>query len=294
MPYSEILNVVLPTFVVIIIGYAIGKFFQIDMAGVVDIVFYVGLPALGFVSIIGQQIILIDAAGVWAASFLVTAGCGCIGWILFKIKREKHTSLYLPISLPNTVNIPFPIVTLAYGPAGLFVAMLFYIPNVILMYSVGVYLAAGQSRSDNLKAVLKVPAIYAVILGLVFNLFQVNVPALIIEPLELIGSMVIPLVLFTLGFSLSKIKVTAITTTILASLIRVGGGLAIGFLVTILFDMTGVIRSVVILMSAMPAAVNTYLLAAKYKNEAELVASVVLVTTVASLVMIPFLLKVLG
>jgi len=53
-------------------------------------------------------------------------------------------------------------------------------------------------------------------------------------------------------------------------------------------------RSVVILMSAMPAAVNTYLLAAKYKNEAELVASVVLVTTVASLLMVPFLLNVLG
>jgi predicted permease len=49
----------------------------------------------------------------------------------------------------------------------------------------------------------------------------------------------------------------------------------------------------VILISAMPAAVNTYMIAAKYKNEPELVASVVLVTTVASLVLIPFLLHIL-
>jgi predicted permease len=44
----------------------------------------------------------------------------------------------------------------------------------------------------------------------------------------------------------------------------------------------------------MPAAVNTYTIAAKYKNEAELVASVVMVTTIISLVLIPVLLRILG
>ena len=44
----------------------------------------------------------------------------------------------------------------------------------------------------------------------------------------------------------------------------------------------------------MPAAVNTYTIAAKYKNEEDLVASVVMVTTIASLVLIPFLLYILG
>jgi predicted permease len=64
--------------------------------------------------------------------------------------------------------------------------------------------------------------------------------------------------------------------------------------VVYLFDITGIARSVVVLMSAMPAAVNTYTIAAKYKNEADLVASVVMVTTIGSLVLIPFLLHVLG
>ena len=44
----------------------------------------------------------------------------------------------------------------------------------------------------------------------------------------------------------------------------------------------------------MPAAVNTYNIAAKYKNEAELVASVVMVTTIFSLLLIPYLLHILG
>jgi predicted permease len=83
-------------------------------------------------------------------------------------------------------------------------------------------------------------------------------------------------------------------TTVLASFIRLAGGLAIGFVVTSLFGMTGVLRSVIILMSAMPAAVNTYLITARYKNEEQLVASVVLLTTLGSLALIPFLLHILG
>jgi len=98
----------------------------------------------------------------------------------------------------------------------------------------------------------------------------------------------------TLGYSLSGVKINSLGTTLLASLIRLAGGLAIGFLVTSVFGMAGVFRSVIILMSAMPAAVNTYLIAARYKNEAQLVASVVLVTTVGSLALIPFLLHLLG
>lgn len=290
MAYTDVLNVVLPTFIAILIGFVIGKIVKIDMTGVVDIVFYVGLPALAFTSILAQNIVLLDAAKVWASALIVTFGCGVLGWIIFKIKREKHSALYLPITLPNTVNIPFPIVSLAYGPTGLFAATLYYIPNVILIYSAGVFIAAGKSWRENLVNMLKVPTMYTAIIALLLNINHVGVPALIMKPLDFIGGIVTPAVVLTLGFSLSKIKVTSFGTPLLASLARVGGGLAIGLLVVYLFQITGVFRSVVILMSAMPAAVNTYLVAAKYKNEPDLVASVVLITTVASLVLIPVLL----
>ncbi len=294
MPYSEILRVILPTFIAILIGYVLGKKIKIDMSGVVDIVFYIGLPALVFVSILSQQIVLIDAAKVWASGLMVTSGCWLIAWLVFKIKKEKHSGLYLPISLPNTVNIPFPIISLAYGSAGLLVATLYYIPNVILIYSLGVFISAGKGWRENLKTMLKVPTIYAAILALVFNFLHVQVPEMVIRPLEFISGMVVPLVVLTLGYSLSQVKITSLPTTLLASVIRLGGGLVIGFLVAYLFNLTGVFRSVVILVSAMPAAVNTYMIAAKYKNEDDLVASVVFVTTVLSLILIPFLLHILA
>jgi malate permease and related proteins len=294
MPYSEILNVILPTFITIVIGYVIGKIIKIDMTGVVDVIFYIGLPALAFVSILSKEIVFLDAVKVWASALLVTLGCAAAAWVLFRIMKKKHSGLYLPISLPNTVNIPFPIISLAYGSSGLFAATLYYIPNVIMIYSAGIFVAAGKGWQQNLKTMLKVPTLYAAILALLLNFVHVSVPSLIIKPFEFIGSMVTPAVVLTLGYSLSHVKITSLSTTFLASLVRVGGGLAIGFLMVELFGMTGILRSVVVLMSSMPSAVNTYLIAAKYKNEPELVASVVLVTTIISLVLIPFLLHVLG
>ena len=290
MPYADVLNVVLPTFITIIIGYVVGRLVKIDMSGVIDIIFWVGLPALAFTSILSHQIVLIEAAQIFAADVIVTFGCGLLAWLIFKIKREKHTGLFLPVMFPNTVNIPFPIISLAYGDSGLFAATLYYIPNVILFYSLGIFIAAGRGWRENLINMLKVPTMYAAIIALLLNLNRIAVPALIMRPLDFIGSMVTPAVVLTLGYSLSRIKVTSIITTGLASLVRLGGGLAIGFLIVYIFQMTGIIRSVVILMAAMPGAVNTYLIAAKYKNEPELVASVVFITTVVSLLLIPFLL----
>jgi predicted permease len=289
----EILNIVLPTFIVIFIGYMFGKITKLDMSTVLNIIVYIGLPALAFTSMLDKKIVLLDATKVWSAAVMIMFGCGALAWIIFKIIKQRHSGLYIPISIMNTVNIPFPIIYLVYGSEGLFAATLFYIPNVLILYSLGIFIASGKHWRESIKEVLKVPPLYAALLGLMFNLSDVKVPELIINPLSLISLMVIPLALLVLGCNLSKVRITSFPTTLLASFLRVGIGLLLGLLAVTLFNLDGILRSVVILCSAMPAAVNSSIFATKYNNEAELVSSVVLVTTIASLAVIPFLLNIL-
>ena len=290
----DILNIVLPTFIVILIGYLLGKITRINISSIVDVIFYIGLPALAFTSMLDKKIVILDAAKIWAASLMIMLGCGVVAWLVFKIIGQKHSGLYIPISIMNTVNIPFPIIYLAYGSEGLFAATLFFIPNVLIVYSLGVYIASKKHWKESIKEVFKVPAIYAAVAGLMFNLCNVTVPEIVVKPLDFISMMVIPLVLLVLGCNLSVVKMTSLPTTFLASFIRMGVGLLLGLLTVNLFNLTGILRSVVILDSAMPAAVNSSILAMKYENEADLVSSVVFVTTVASLVVIPFLLGMLS
>ena len=290
----DLLNIILPTFIVILIGYIFGRISKIDLSAVVEIVIYIGLPALVFVSMLDKKIVLLDAVKVWTAALMIMFGCGVVAWIIFKIIKQKHSGLYLPVIFMNTVNIPFPIIYLVYGAEGLFAATLFYIPRILLFYSLGIYISSGKHWKDSIKEVLKIPPLYAALAGLLVNFFHLRVPELIVNPLTFISTMVIPLVLLILGYNLSKVRVTSVPTTLLASVLRVGVGLLLGFLAVNLLGLTGVLRSVVILDSAMPAAATTTILAARYKNEVEMVASVVFVTTIASLMIIPFLLRLLS
>ena len=86
----DILNIILPVFVAIFIGYIFGKITKVDMSVIVDIVLYVGLPALAFVSILDKNIVLLDATKVWAAAIMIMLGCGIAAWIVFKIIKQKH------------------------------------------------------------------------------------------------------------------------------------------------------------------------------------------------------------
>jgi hypothetical protein len=286
----NVLNTVLPAFIVILISYIFGKIKKVDMSAVVDISIYIALPALAFTSMLEKQIILKDALNIWASALIIMFGCGIVAWIVFKILNRKHSGLYIPISIMNTVNIPFPIIFLAFGAEGLFAATLFFIPNALLIYSLGVSIASKKPWKESIKEVLKIPLIYAAILGLTVNLLRINIPSLLLEPLNFIGMMGIPLILIILGYNLSSVKITSFPTTLLASFLRMGIGLLLGLVSVKLFNLTGIIRSVVILNSAMPAAVFSSILATKYNNEPDVVSSVVFLTTLISLITIPLLL----
>ena len=289
----HILQIILPTFIVIFVGFFIGKIYRQSFESVINIALYIGIPALVFTSVIEYEIVLLDAAKVWAAASIIILGCPIIAWLVFKVLRQRHSGLYLPIALMNTINIPFPIIHLVYGSEGLVAATLFYIPWTIIMNSAGIYVVAGGQWRDNIKEVIKQPVLYASVLGLIFNLLHIHPPALVISSLDFLALMAIPLVLIILGYNLAKVRLNSIVTTVLASFLRMGVGLGLGLVTANIFNIEGVFRSVVILISAMPAAAMTSIFVAKFKNEAELVASVVLLTTIVSLFTIPFLLNML-
>jgi predicted permease len=194
----------------------------------------------------------------------------------------------------NTVNIPFPIIYLAFGAEGLVIATLYYIPNIILMYSLGVYFMSGKNWKENILEVLRQPVFYVTFLGLIFNFLKVPVPDLVVNSIDFVGMMAIPLVLIVLGYNISKVNITSLRTVLIASLLRVGVGFGVGFLMAYVLGLSGIDRFVVIFVSSMPAAASNSILATKYNNEAESVSSVVFTTTLASIVYIPVLLHFFG
>jgi predicted permease len=287
----QIVNIIGPTFFAVIVGYLFGRFAKVNMAPLIDISMYVAVPAMAFYSMITSKIVFADATKLWAASLIVMAGNLVLAVILFTVLRQKHSGLYLPIVFTNYINIPLPIIFLAFGSTGAALAILMYIPQGIILNSLGVYVASGEKDvKQGLLVMLKTPLMYAAIFGLVLNLAHVPIPTVVVGSVDLLGKAGVPLMLLILGVSIGRFKFKQIPLTVTASILRVGGGFVLGLLSVWLLSLAGVNRAVVLFEATMPSAVFVSVLAAKYKNEDEAVSSVVLATTLMAIPIIPVLL----
>jgi predicted permease len=288
---QQIVNIIGPTFFAVMVGYLFGRLTKANMAALIDVAVYVAVPALAFYSMVTSEIVIGEAVKVWAACLIIMAGTLVAALLVFGTLRQKHSGLYLPIVFANFINIPLPIIFLAFGAEGAAQAILMYIPQGLILYSLGVYVASGEKDlKQGVRVMLKTPLIYAAILGLALNLLAVPMPRVVVGAVELLGRAGVPLMLLILGVSIGRFHFSQMRSTAVASFLRVGVGFAFGLLAVWLLGIAGVSRSVVLFEAAMPAAVFVSVLAAKYKNEEALVSSVVLTTTLMAIPVIPALL----
>ena len=287
----QIVNIIGPTFFAVVIGYLFGRMTRVNMTALIDIAMYVAVPAMAFHSMVTSNIVFGDATRLWATSLIIMVGNLVMALVLFGVLRQKHSGLYLPIVFTNYVNIPLPIIFLAFGSEGAALAILMYIPQGIILNSLGVYVASGEKdMKQGLLVMLKTPLMYAAILGLALNLAHVPMPSVVIGSVDLLGKAGVPLMLLILGVSIGRFRFQQIPLTLAAGILRVGGGFALGMFSVWLLGLAGVNRAVALFEASMPSAVFVSVLAAKYKNEEELVSSVVLTTTLMAIGVIPALL----
>jgi predicted permease len=291
---QQIINIIGPTFFAIALGYVLWRVTHSRPGMLVDVAMFVATPCLVFGSMYTTEVVAGEALRLWASYLIIGVGTFSIAWVAFGLfgkRRSWRSGLYLPIVFANTLNIPLPIIYLAFGDEGVAKAVLMYIPNALLIYSVGVYMASGHGGlKQGIITVLRTPMIYAAVLGLVLNVTGAALPEVALTAVKLVGQAAVPLMLIILGMTIGEVRFNQMPLTLGASLIRMGGGFALGMLAVWLLGLTGLPRSIVVFEAAMPSAVFVSLLATKYKNEAELVSSIVLTTTLMSIAVIPALL----
>lgn len=276
------------------LGYLCGRVSRVDLSSLAIVATDIALPCLIFTSMISKPIVLRETVQIWAAACMIVVGVFVLAFITFRLLKQKHSGLYVPIMFINVTSVPLSVIYLAFGQAGASVVAVFYIPSALLAYTVGTTLASkGKSWRDSLAAMLRMPLLYAAVLGLTVNLAHVQLPELLLNPLKFVGQAAIPMVLLGLGISISRVRIAVWRTALLASVLRVGGGLLLGLAAVSVLGLTGVTRSVVLFEAAMPAAIFSSVICARYDNEADLVASVVLFTTVMSVAAMPLLLRML-
>ena len=287
--YLKLFEVLFPVFFIVGIGYYLGKKNpKFDTSFITNYSANFGAPALFIFAISSSGVTYSVFSEYFIYAIIALTSFALIG-IIFLFFMKKDISRELPpYFLPNTGNMGIPICLFAYGTLGMGVAAAISSLVILLHFTINIFLA---SKNFDIKIILKSPPTYAVIVAVYFLYFDMEMPKVVINTVMLLGYAMIVLILMSLGVSLTQLKVFSLKDSIISSIGRVIVGPIIGFMIIKIFDLSGFAAGVLLIQSAMPSAILTYLVAEMYspKKVVDNISSMIVVSTLLSLITVPII-----
>ena len=287
--YLKLFEVLFPVFFIVCIGYFLGKKNpKFDTTFITNYSGNFGAPALFIFAITSSGVTYSIFSEYFIYAVIALTSFALIGVIfLFFLKKDISRELP-PYFLPNTGNMGIPICLFAYGTLGMGVAAAISSLVILLHFTINIFLA---SKKYDIKIILKSPPTYAVIVAVFFLYFDLEMPKVVINTVMLLGYAMIVLILMSLGVSLTQLKVFSLKDSIISSIGRVIIGPIIGFLIIKIFNLSGFAAGVLLIQSAMPSAILTYLVAEMYspKKVVDSISSMIVVSTLMSLITVPII-----
>ena len=287
--YLKLIDVLFPVFFVIGVGYYLGKKDRkFDTTFITNFAGNIGTPAMIFYTITTTGVTLDIFIDYFIYAVIIICGFAVVGvlFLLF-LKKDAITELP-PLILPNTGNMGVPICLFAYGTEGLGVASAIASVIILFHFTIGVLLA---KKSFSLDILIKNVPIYAIILSVIFLYFEWEVPGYIENTTFLLTYTTIFLVLMSLGIALTRLKVVSWSHASILGGVRVIIGPIIGYALIRILNLDGFAAGVLLIQSAMPSAVLTYLVGSMYskKRAVDNVASVIVTSTLMSFISAPII-----
>ena len=285
--YLKLIDVIVPVFFVIGIGYYLGKKNpEINTDFITTFAGNVGTPAMIFYTITTTGVTLSVFTEYFIYALVIIGGFSLVGILFLILLKKDFISELPPLILPNTGNMGIPICLFAYGTAGLGVASAIASVVILLHFTLGVLLA---KKSFSIEILIKNIPIYGIIVSVIFLYFEWDVPGYLENTTFLLTYATIFLVLMSLGIALSRLKVVSWTHASILGAVRVIIGPLIGFGLIKFLNLDGFAAGVLLIQSCMPSAVLTYLVGSMYseKKVVDSVASVIVASTVMSFITIP-------
>ncbi len=285
--YQQLIPIITPVVICALIGYVWARSgLPFEREFLTRIIMNIGSPCLILNGISSLDVEPSDFAKILLAAITILAISAVIGGLVLRILRQPQRSFLPPVIFGNIGNLGLPLCLFAFGPEGLGLAIAFY-----LVYSVSQFIFGPlvQGRETAWRTLVTTPMIYAAVIGITLLATNTPLPKTIANTLQLLGGLAIPLMLLALGYSLATFRIARPGKAIGLAAFRLAMGFSIGVGVAELFDLTGTVRGVVIIESAMPVAVFNFLLAARYDRHPDDVAGAILVSTILSFLSMPAL-----
>lgn len=307
---SSIVNVVLPIFALILLGYLCRRTDRLGPTAASEInrfVVWLALPSLLFTATATAS-----WEEIWHPGFVLSFSVGCLAVFAATLayRMTQGRSLVdasldaLSASYANTGYMGIPLCVLIFGEEGLEPALVASLLVVCVLFALSIAcVEAGLHRDQPLGqalrkaggALIRHPLVVSPLLGVLWALTGVPLPAPLAQLLDWLGAATAPAALVSLGLFLAQPQ-TGRSDGVwpIVAIKLLVQPLVTWLLAFVVFDLPPLWAYSALLLSALPTGTGPFMLAEFYRREAALVSRVILYSTLVSLLTLSAGLYLLG
>jgi len=292
-----IINQIAVLFLIMAIGFIIGKLKILTPEGnkiLSKVVLFVTLPCTILSSVLNNEmdISVGDTLFFLLLSFLayLIAFAISIPVVRFTGGNKKiHGLLNYMAVFSNCAFMGFPVVMAVFGAETAFYIALFNIPFNLLTFSIGIFLISGKGSGFKPKQFLNTTLIVA-ILAIPVAVTGLKAPYVISETLRIAGSMTTPCAMILLGSTLAYVTLKDVFSEwriFPVSALKLIIIPVITWFIFKQFVTNDLMLGILVVLSSMPTAAMSAMLAVEYKNKEHVASSGVFLSTLLCGVTVP-------
>jgi len=262
-----------------------------------SVVYYVFLPALVLDVLwsakLGFQSLEFSLLGV--SGILISLLLSWLVFRLFHLTRPQTGAMLLATAFPNVTYLGLPVLEQAFGHWARSVAIqLDLFAAAPLVFTVGIMIARyyGEDEGEHkaMWSFLNTPPFWAAFVAVIFNLNQQTAPLWLDGVLNQLSAAVVPLMLFSLGLALSwkTIRLHKLPYIVPVILIQLLFMPLLVMQIASYLTMSDAYKAAAVLDMAMPSMILGIVFCDRYKLDSSLYAMAVTLTTLCSMVTLPF------
>lgn len=281
---ERILGSVVPVLIIVLIGYGYGRWRKPNLTTVNQINMELFVPMLIFAVLASKSVDLSDYIPLALGATGIILGSGLLCYPIAKWAGWDPKTFVPPMMFTNTGNLALPLVLLAFGEAAIPAAIVVFIIEMILHFTLGFYILDRHAQVLNR---ISIPTIVATAAGVTVGLTGLHIPTIVMIPLDMLGQIVIPLMLFSLGIRMQDVTSNDLGVGVAAAVLCPLSGLILAYAMAPWLQLDPLQWSVFLVFAALPPAVLNYMVAERYNQEPARVASIVLISNIGAIVWMP-------
>ncbi len=306
----QILTIIAPLFLIIFASAFLQKFKNIgeDWRKVLnEFALNIGLPALIFSALAetsfsfkAESSLIIANSLFLLLSFALAA---IVGKIL-RLNKQMFLTLFICFVFGNIAYLGIPVLTSVSGQEILPKVSLIIAIYLFWLFTIGTgYLDYSLNKNKKavaknmLKNFTKNPLLLSVILGLLIGSFKITIPSVVLKSLEMISASVTPTVLIIMGLFIGTSNIGKLSEwvpVLFFSIFTLAIFPAFFYFGAIFFGFAPSQFSSSIIEAAMPLAITPFALADKYNLHKTFIARSIVLSTILSVISLPFWISIAG